>query len=106
MIGMFAVSKSSAISARSMSPGKWRRRKIGNVFRGMWTLTKRYPVQTLRGSCSARDRRAARRGRRHRGVDVLCDVEALLQEPEKFGTGHIEGFIEAGASNNSALAGA
>jgi putative tricarboxylic transport membrane protein len=28
------------------------------------------------------------------------------KEPEKFGTGHIEGIIEAGASNNSALAGA
>jgi TctA family transporter len=28
------------------------------------------------------------------------------KEPHKFGTGHIEGIIEAGASNNSALAGA
>jgi len=28
------------------------------------------------------------------------------KEPEKFGTGHIEGIIEAGAANNSALAGA
>ena len=28
------------------------------------------------------------------------------KEPEKFGTGHVEGIIEAGASNNSALAGA
>jgi len=28
------------------------------------------------------------------------------REPEKFGTGHVEGIIEAGASNNSALAGA
>jgi TctA family transporter len=28
------------------------------------------------------------------------------KEPEKYGTGHVEGIIEAGASNNSALAGA
>ena len=28
------------------------------------------------------------------------------KEPEKFGTGHVEGIVEAGASNNSALAGA
>ena len=28
------------------------------------------------------------------------------KEPEKFGTGHIEGIIEAGAANNSALGGA
>jgi TctA family transporter len=27
------------------------------------------------------------------------------KEPEKFGTGHVEGIIEAGAANNSALAG-
>ena len=25
-------------------------KQIGNVFRGMWGLVKRYPVQTLRGS--------------------------------------------------------
>jgi TctA family transporter len=28
------------------------------------------------------------------------------KEPEKFGTGHVEGLIESGAANNSALAGA
>src|SRR5947207_8691094 len=32
--------------------------------------------------------------------------KGFSKEPEKFGTGHIEGIIEAGASNNSALAGA
>ncbi len=30
----------------------------------------------------------------------------LSKEPEKFGTGHPEGLVEAGAANNSALAGA
>jgi TctA family transporter len=30
----------------------------------------------------------------------------LSKEPEKFGTGHPEGLVEAGASNNSAIAGA
>jgi TctA family transporter len=28
------------------------------------------------------------------------------KEPEKFGTGHVGGIVEAGAANNSALAGA
>ena len=28
------------------------------------------------------------------------------KEPEKFGTGHVEGIIESGAANNSSLAGA
>src|SRR3977135_4407080 len=30
----------------------------------------------------------------------------LSKEPEKFGTGHVEGIVEAGAANNSSLAGA
>ena len=28
------------------------------------------------------------------------------KEPEKFGTGHVEGIVESGAANNSSLAGA
>ncbi len=30
----------------------------------------------------------------------------MSKEPEKFGTGHVEGIVESGAANNSALAGA
>src|SRR5437868_10455596 len=30
----------------------------------------------------------------------------MSKEPEKFGTGHVEGIIESGSANNSALAGA
>jgi TctA family transporter len=30
----------------------------------------------------------------------------LSKEPEKFGTGHVEGVVDAGAANNAALAGA
>jgi putative tricarboxylic transport membrane protein len=30
----------------------------------------------------------------------------MSKEPEKFGTGHIEGIVESGAANNSAIAGA
>ena len=81
------------------------RAKIGNVFRGMG-------ARALQGAGHARqparhpDRRAARRRRRHRRLDVLRGVEEVLQGTEKFGTGHVEGIIEAGASSNSALAGA
>jgi TctA family transporter len=39
-------------------------------------------------------------------VDVVRDVEEILAEPEKFGTGHVEGIVESGSANNSALAGA
>src|SRR5690606_7433370 len=30
----------------------------------------------------------------------------LSKEPEKFGTGHVEGLVDAGSSNNAALSGA
>ena len=74
----------------------------------MWELTKQLLVaRSCAAACSAPSIGvAARRGRRHRRVDVLRDVEEVLAEPEKFGTGHVEGIIESGAANNSALAGA
>jgi putative tricarboxylic transport membrane protein len=45
------------------------------------------------------------------GADIAAWMSYAIskkfsREPEKFGTGHVEGIIEAGASNNSAIAGA
>jgi putative tricarboxylic transport membrane protein len=107
MIGMFAVSEIVRNVARIDEPWEMAQAKIGNVFRGMWGLTKRYKVPVLRGSALGT------------AVGVLpgagADIAAWMsyavskkfsREPEKFGTGHVEGIIEAGASNNSALAGA
>ena len=43
---------------------------------------------------------------RHRGLDQLRHEQAgFCKEPEKFGTGHIEGIVESGASNNAAVSG-
>jgi TctA family transporter len=107
MIGMFAVSEIIRGVARIDQPWEMAQAKIGNVFRGMWGLTKRYPAPILRGSALGT------------AVGVLpgagADIAAWMsyavskkfsKEPEKFGTGHVEGIVEAGASNNSALAGA
>jgi TctA family transporter len=107
MIGMFAVSEIIRNVARIDQPWEMAQAKIGNVFRGMWGLTKRYRFPIFRGSALGT------------AVGVLpgagADIAAWMsyavskkfsKEPEKFGTGHVEGIIEAGASNNSALAGA
>ncbi|HEY8251099.1 MAG TPA: tripartite tricarboxylate transporter permease [Burkholderiales bacterium] len=107
MIGMFAVSEIIRSVSRIDEPWEMAQAKIGNVFRGMWDLTKRYRMPVLRGSVLGT------------AVGVLpgagADIAAWMsyavskkfsKEPEKFGTGHVEGIIEAGASNNSALAGA
>ena len=107
MIGMFAVSEILRNVARIDEPWDMAQTKIGNVFRGMWGLTKRYRMPVLRGSALGT------------AVGVLpgagADIAAWMsyavskkfsREPEKFGTGHVEGIVEAGAANNSALAGA
>jgi putative tricarboxylic transport membrane protein len=43
------------------------------------------------------------------GADIAAWMSYAMskrfsKEPEKFGTGHIEGIVESGAANNSALA--
>src|SRR3954469_23166561 len=50
MIGMFAVSEILRSVARIDEPWEMAQAKIGNVLHGMWTLTKRYPWQFVRGS--------------------------------------------------------
>ena len=107
MIGMFAVSEILRSVARIEEPWEMAQAKIGNVLHGMWTLTKRYPWQFIRGSVVG----TAIGALPGAGDDIAAWTSYAVskrfsKEPEKFGTGHVEGIIEAGASNNSALAGA
>ncbi len=106
MIGMFAISEILRFTlTRNELLGF--SQQIGSVFEGMWGLLKTYPKQTLRGSALGT------------AVGILpgagADMAAwmsyamsrkLSKTPEKFGTGHPEGLVEAGAANNSALSGA
>ena len=107
MIGMFAVSEILRSVAAIDQPWEMAQAQIGNVFRGMWTLTKRYPLSILRGSMLG----TAIGALPGAGADIAAWMSYAMskkfsREREKFGTGHVEGIIEAGASNNSALAGA
>src|SRR5437868_14791538 len=107
MIGMFAVSEILRSVSRIAEPWEMAQAKIGNVLHGMWGLTKRYPWQFLRGSALG----TAIGALPGAGADIAAWMSYAVskrfsKEPQKFGTGHIEGIIEAGASNNSALAGA
>jgi TctA family transporter len=107
MIGMFAVSE---ILRYATDRGKGLvidAQPIGNVFRGMWALTKKYPKQILRGSALGTLVGALPGA----GADIAAWMSYAISkktsdEPEKFGTGHVEGIVESGAANNSALAGA
>ncbi len=107
MIGMFAVSEILRYAVETSSAGQPFTRQIGNVFRGMWGYTKRYWTSILRGSVLG----TAIGALPGAGADIAAWISYAMskkfsKEPEKFGTGHVEGLIESGAANNSALAGA
>jgi putative tricarboxylic transport membrane protein len=107
MIGMFAVSEIIRNVATMDQPWEMAQANIGNVFTGMWGLTKKYPLQILRGSTLG----TAIGALPGAGADIAAWMSYAMskkfsKEPEKFGSGHVEGIVEAGASNNSALAGA
>jgi putative tricarboxylic transport membrane protein len=107
MIGMFAVSEVLRFATSNDRPVMAIDRPFGNVFAGMWALVKQYPVQLLRGSALGTVVGALPGA----GADIAAWMsygmsKKFSKEPEKFGTGHVEGIVEAGAANNSALGGA
>ncbi len=107
MIGMFAISEVLRYAIVVEKPEMAVDRPLGNVFAGMWGLIKKYPVQLLRGSALG----TAVGALPGAGADIAAWMSYAMskrfsKEPEKFGTGHIEGIIESGAANNSALGGA
>ncbi len=107
MIGMFAISEIIRFAVDTDPPLKIVDKPLGNVFRGMWALTKKYPLQILRGSALGTLVGALPGA----GADIAAWMsygisKKFSKEPEKFGTGHVEGIVESGSANNSALAGA
>ena len=107
MIGMFAISEVLRFASGVDKPLMAIDRPFGNVFAGMWTLVKKYPVQLFRGSALGTLVGALPGA----GADIAAWMSYAMskkfsKEPEKFGTGHVEGIVEAGAANNSALGGA
>ena len=107
MVGMFAVSEILRFVVHMDPPLKLATEKIGNVFRGMWGLLARYRWPLLRGSALG----TVIGIQPGSGADMAAWMSYAMakkfsKEPEKFGTGHVEGIVESGAANNSSLAGA
>jgi TctA family transporter len=104
LVGVFAVAE----VMRAMTtppPPPLPRRRFGSILGGQWMLTKKYWWPMTRGN----------------GVGIIIGVlpgagadmaawvsyamsKRFSKEKEKFGTGHPEGLVEAGASNNASLA--
>ncbi|CAA9417964.1 MAG: Tripartite tricarboxylate transporter TctA family [uncultured Ramlibacter sp.] len=107
MIGMFAISEVIRYMVDTSPPAELVVEKVGNVMAGQWALAKKYPVQVLRGSTLG----TAVGALPGAGADIAAWMSYAMskkfsKEPHKFGTGHVEGIVESGAANNSALAGA
>jgi putative tricarboxylic transport membrane protein len=107
MIGMFAVSEILRNASSIEEPWVMASVQVGNVFAGMWGLIRKYPMAIVRGSTLGTLIGALPGA----GADIAAWMSYAVskkfsKEPEKFGTGHVEGIVEAGAANNSALAGA
>jgi putative tricarboxylic transport membrane protein len=107
MIGMFAISEVIRFVVDTSPPAVLAVEQVGNVLKGQWALAKKYPVQILRGSALGTLVGALPGA----GADIAAWMSYAMskkfsKEPEKFGTGHVEGIVESGSANNSALAGA
>jgi putative tricarboxylic transport membrane protein len=107
MIGMFAVSEVLRYAVSGDRSVDAPHVVVRGVFRGQGRLLRTHGVQTLRGSALGTLVGALPGA----GADIAAWIayaisKRLSKTPEKFGTGHIEGVIEAGAANNAALAGA
>ncbi len=107
MIGMFAISEVIRFLVDTSPPTPMAVGKVGSVLRGQWELAKTYPKQVLRGSVLG----TAVGALPGAGADIAAWMsyaisKKLSKTPERFGQGHPEGIVEAGAANNSALAGA
>ena len=107
MIGMFAISEVLRYVASSHERRPLPQQRIGNVFKGLGPVLARYKVNLLRGSVLG----TAVGILPGAGADIAAWItyavaKRFSKEPEKFGTGHVEGLVDAGAANNAALAGA
>jgi putative tricarboxylic transport membrane protein len=107
MIGMFAVSEVIRFAVSADGPVEKFSQNIGRVFRGQWQLLRKYPLSLVRGSALGTVVGALPGA----GADIAAWIaygisKRFSKTPEKFGTGHVEGVIEAGAANNSGVSGA
>ncbi len=107
MIGMFAVAEILRNVVADAPAAPPRLEHLSQVFRGVGGILRKYWRGVLRGSTLG----TAVGILPGAGGDIAAWVsyalsKRLSKEPEKFGTGHVEGIVDAGSANNAALSGA
>ncbi|MBR0642452.1 tripartite tricarboxylate transporter permease [Roseomonas hellenica] len=104
LVGVFAVSEVMR-AMLTAEPPPLPKRRFGSILAGQWKLTKKYQWPMWRGNIVGIIIGVLPGA----GADMAAWVSYAMskrfsKEPEKFGTGHPEGLVEAGASNNASLA--
>jgi TctA family transporter len=107
MVGMFAIAevlRSVASLGERQEPVQ---ASLRNIFSGVFPVLRRYWVNLLRGSAIGTLVGALPGA----GGDIAAWINYALSKklsrtPEKFNTGHVEGLVDASASNNASLGGA
>lgn len=107
LIGMFAVSELMRGAVTLDGTGRVVVQQVGNIFRGVGGVFRKYWFNFLRGSVLG----TAIGALPGAGADIAAWISYAVskrfsKEPEKFGTGHIEGIVDSTSANNSALGGA
>jgi TctA family transporter len=108
MIGLFAIAEVLRGIVATDTAAAVTLSRVGNIFAGVGAVLRRYwwpnmirgsAVGTLIGALPGA------------GADIAAWVSYAVakrfsKEPEKFGTGHVEGVVESTSSNNAAVGGA
>lgn len=107
MIGLFAVSEVLRTMASGAPDWEVKQTSVGNPLKGWGRMLVQYWPQQVRGNITG----TAIGILPGAGADIAAWVSYAMsrkfsKQPEKFGTGHVEGIIESTSSNNAALAGA
>lgn len=104
LVGVFAVSEVMRAMVTPPPPAPPRRR-LGSILAGQIALTGKYWWPMTRGNIVGIIIGVLPGA----GADMAAWISYAMskrfsKEAEKFGTGHVEGLVEAGASNNASLA--
>ena len=107
MIGMFAISEVLRYVASNRTVIEVPQQPVGSVFKGLGAILYKYKINIFRGSSIG----AVVGILPGAGADIAAWITYAIskkrsKEREKFGTGHPEGLVDAGAANNASLAGA
>lgn len=107
MIGMFAVSEVLRYATTTIHLPDVSQTRIGNLFKGLGPILRRYKWNLLRGSIIG----TAIGALPGAGADIAAWISFAVskkfsREPEKYGTGHVEGLVDASSANNAGLSGA